>query len=100
VGVASAVIVALCAMTLATTGVDEEGVRAIIRLTARTSVALFLLAFTASAAFRLWGGRLPRWLLVNRRYLGLSFAVSHFAPARRMGAAAGGARTAPALAAA
>jgi methionine sulfoxide reductase heme-binding subunit len=78
VGVASAVIVALCAMTLATTGVDEEGVRAIIRLTARTSLALFLLAFTASAAFRLWGGRLPRWLLVNRRYLGLSFAVSHF----------------------
>src|SRR4030095_11918755 len=75
---ARGVIVALCAMTLATTGVDEEGVRAIIRLTARTSLALFLLAFTASAAFRLWGGRWPRWLLVNRRYLGLSFAVSHF----------------------
>jgi hypothetical protein len=78
VGVASAVIVALCAMTLATTGVDEEGVRAVIRLTARTSLALFLMAFTASAAWRLWGGRWARWLLVNRRYLGLSFAASHF----------------------
>jgi methionine sulfoxide reductase heme-binding subunit len=78
VGVASAVILALCALTLATTGAGEEGIRSVIRLTARTSIVLFLLAFTASAAFRLWGGRWPRWLLVNRRYLGLSFAVSHF----------------------
>jgi methionine sulfoxide reductase heme-binding subunit len=78
VGVASVVIVTLCAMTLATTGVDEEGIRAVIRLTARTSIVLFLLAFTASAAWRLWGARWTRWLLVNRRYLGLSFAASHF----------------------
>ena len=78
VGVASAVIVALCAMTLATAGIDEDGLRAVIRLTARTSLALFLSAFTAAAACRLRGGPWARWLLVNRRYLGLSFAVSHF----------------------
>src|SRR5262249_34077157 len=32
----------------------------------------------ASAAFRLRPGEATRWLLANRRYLGLSFAASHF----------------------
>ncbi|WP_437815058.1 hypothetical protein [Sorangium sp. So ce1078] len=54
-----------------------EGVRLVIRMTARTSLLLFLLAFTASAAFRLWPGRWTRWQRANRRYLGLSFAGSH-----------------------
>jgi len=53
------------------------GVRSAIRLTARTSLLLFLLTFTASAAWRRWPGAWTRWQLANRRYLGLSFAVSH-----------------------
>lgn len=54
-----------------------EGVRRLIRVTARTSLLLFLLAFTASAAARHWPGAWTRWQVRNRRYLGLGFAVSH-----------------------
>ncbi|HSW14129.1 MAG TPA: hypothetical protein VLI06_14885 [Solimonas sp.] len=55
----------------------EEGVRLVIRATARTSLLLFVLAFTASALWRLWPGTWTRWQLRNRRYLGVSFAASH-----------------------
>lgn len=55
----------------------EEAVRAVVRATARTSLALFLLAFLASTLARRWPGPLTRWLVVNRRGIGLSFAVSH-----------------------
>lgn len=54
-----------------------DGVRQMIRLTARTSLAFFLAAFIASAAMSLWPGRFTRWLRRNRRQLGLSFAFSH-----------------------
>ena len=56
---------------------DVEGCRQLIRVTARSSFALFLLAFTASAAARRWPGRFTRWQLANRRQIGLGFAVSH-----------------------
>jgi DMSO/TMAO reductase YedYZ heme-binding membrane subunit len=56
---------------------DVQGWRLLIRLTARSSFVLFLLAFTASAAARLWPGRVTRWQLANRRQIGLGFAVSH-----------------------
>ena len=78
VGVATAVVLGLCLAVLGFAGTGEDGIRAVIRLTARTSLALFLLAFCASAAFRLRPGEATRWLLANRRYLGLSFAASHF----------------------
>ena len=48
-----------------------------IRTTARTSFALFLAAFTASALHRLWPGPFTRWLRRNRRNLGVAFAISH-----------------------
>ena len=51
--------------------------RASIRLTARSSLLLFCLAFTASAAGARWPGAFTRWQRHNRRYIGLSFAVSH-----------------------
>lgn len=54
-----------------------EGTRLVIRLTARTSLTLFLLAFTASAVALRWPGTWTRWQLRNRRHLGLCFAVSH-----------------------
>ncbi|SDR07460.1 hypothetical protein SAMN05444161_1551 [Rhizobiales bacterium GAS191] len=56
---------------------DTAGLRMSIRFTARTSVILFLLAFSASSLRRLWPGGATQWLLRNRRYLGLSFAASH-----------------------
>lgn len=56
---------------------EVEGVRMVIRFTARSSLVLFCLAFSATALARLWPTAWSRWQRRNRRYLGLSFAVSH-----------------------
>lgn len=58
-------------------GWGTEGYRLVIRATARTSLILFLAAFAASAAARLWPGVFTHWLRRNRRQFGLSFAMSH-----------------------
>ena len=58
-------------------GWDAEGIRLVIRATARTSLVLFVLAFTASAMVELMPSEATRWQRGNRRYLGVSFAVSH-----------------------
>jgi sulfoxide reductase heme-binding subunit YedZ len=53
--------------------------RALIRATARTSCMWFVLAFVARPLVVLgvdWPGK---WLLRNRRYLGLAMAISHAA---------------------
>ena len=55
-----------------------EGVHAATRLTARTSLILFLSAFTASALAQLFPHPVTKWLKQNRRYLGVTFAFSHF----------------------
>jgi sulfoxide reductase heme-binding subunit YedZ len=52
-----------------------ERAAAMIRQSARVSVALFLFAFSARAAAALWPGRVTRWLHGNRKHLGLAFAV-------------------------
>jgi methionine sulfoxide reductase heme-binding subunit len=57
---------------------DVDSIRLVIRLTARVSLAFFCLAFSAAAANRIWPNAWTRWQVANRRYLGLSFAVSHF----------------------
>jgi DMSO/TMAO reductase YedYZ heme-binding membrane subunit len=54
-----------------------QGVRMVIRLTARTSLVFFLVAFLASASARQWPSPRTRWLLLHRRAFGLAFAVSH-----------------------
>lgn len=56
---------------------EVEGVRMVIRFTARSSLLLFCMAFSAAALARLWPNSWTRWQRRNRRYLGLSFAVSH-----------------------
>ncbi|MGY3391221.1 DMSO/TMAO reductase YedYZ heme-binding membrane subunit [Bradyrhizobium sp. USDA 3311] len=56
---------------------EVEGVRMVIRFTARSSLMLFCLAFGAAALARLWLNAWTRWQRRNRRYLGLSFAASH-----------------------
>ncbi|MFD5179984.1 hypothetical protein ACFWM1_29535 [Nocardia sp. NPDC058379] len=68
---------AMALVILASVGVDTDGYRMIIRATARTSLALFLSAFVASSLLALRPGEPTRWLARNRRYLGLSFAMSH-----------------------
>ena len=56
---------------------DVDGMRMVIRFTARTSLLLFCLAFSAGALARLWPNAWTRWQRRNRRYLGVSFAASH-----------------------
>jgi DMSO/TMAO reductase YedYZ heme-binding membrane subunit len=58
-------------------GFEVEGVRMVIRFTARTSLVLFCLAFAGAALARLRPNAGTRWLRRNRRYLGVSFAASH-----------------------
>ncbi len=85
-GVMSATLVALTIWMAAMRGFEVDGVRLAIRFTARTSLLFFCLAFTASALVRLWPTAWSRWQLRNRRYLGLSFAVSHGLHAIAIGA--------------
>lgn len=55
----------------------EEAVRACIRLTAATSAVPLILVFSAAALRRRWPTPVTRWMVRNRRQLGLSVAISH-----------------------
>jgi sulfoxide reductase heme-binding subunit YedZ len=77
VGWSAVVVAVLCALVFLAAGGGEFGWRAAIRLTAKTSLALFTAAFVASSVRTLWPNALTRWLLANRRYVGVSFAASH-----------------------
>lgn len=59
-----------------------RGMSAVIVLSVRCALPLFIIAFTASSLAVLWRGSHTRWLLANRRYIGLAFAFGmawHFA---------------------
>jgi len=77
VGSAALLLLAMTALILGWAGTGEPGLRMLVRATARTSLVLFAAAFTASSLRRLWPTPATGWLLRQRRYLGLSFAVSH-----------------------
>jgi hypothetical protein len=77
VGITAIAVGALTAIVLGLHGTGEDGMRALLRATARTSLALFLLAYLASTLRALVDRPLPRWLIRNRRYVGVSLAVSH-----------------------
>ena len=70
-------LVALCAAIAGVRDFDVDGVRMVIRFTARTSLLFFCLAFSAAALARLWSNAWTRWQRRNRRYLGVTFAASH-----------------------
>jgi hypothetical protein len=77
-GLIAAAVAAMTVAIIVAQGFAVEGLRMAIRATARTSLLLFLLAYTASALARLRPGAWTRWQLRNRRFLGLGFATSHF----------------------
>jgi methionine sulfoxide reductase heme-binding subunit len=54
-----------------------NGVRMVVRFTARTSLLFFCLAFSAAALAQLRPNAWTRWQRRNRRYLGVTFAASH-----------------------
>lgn len=55
----------------------EPALRSGVRLTARTSLALFMLTFCSSALYALWPSPFTQAVRRYRRQLGLSFATSH-----------------------
>jgi len=72
---ALAVSVAIC---VGLPGVDfhtARGTEPIVLRSVRCALPLFLTAFTASSLAILWPHPFTRWLLANRRYIGLAFAV-------------------------
>jgi DMSO/TMAO reductase YedYZ heme-binding membrane subunit len=76
-GLISALLVATTLVIVWTMGANAETARALIRLTGRTSLIFFCLTFGAASFARVMPGPLTSWLAANRRYLGLSFVVSH-----------------------
>ena len=71
------ILIALCVWIAGMRQFEVDGVRMAIRFTARTSLLFFCLAFSAAALARLWPNAFTRWQRRNRRYLGVTFAVSH-----------------------
>jgi hypothetical protein len=68
---------ALCAGVMLTRhGAGEHGTRKLLRATARISMALFCAAFSAGSLDQLLHRRPTRWMVRNRRHLGLGFAAS------------------------
>ena len=74
---ASVALTLMCAALLGMHGAGEEGWRVVIRATARTSLVLFSAAYVASSLRTFWRNDRTKWLLRNRRYVGLSYAASH-----------------------
>ncbi|HEY5781296.1 MAG TPA: ferric reductase-like transmembrane domain-containing protein [Lysobacter sp.] len=72
-----ALVLAMSALILLLSPDLVEGLRSVIRATARTSFALFLAAFVASSLATLVPNAVTRGLVRERRYVGLSFAFSH-----------------------
>jgi len=58
-------------------GFSEEGVRLIIRWTAKIDVICFCVAFGASAFHRRIKNSFSFWVYMNRKYFGISFAILH-----------------------
>lgn len=77
-GLVAIVLAVMSVSSFAWLGFSEEALRAMIRGTARSSIILFVLAFTASSLYSLFKTRWAQYLRQNRRYIGVSFALSHF----------------------
>ncbi len=77
VGYTALIISVILILILSINGIDEQAMRIAIRVTARSSCLLFLCAFLASTLRKMRSDKLTKWFVKNRRYLGLSFAVSH-----------------------
>jgi hypothetical protein len=78
VAAASALVAVVSTAVLATAGAGDRGMHLVLRATALMSLSFFLCAFVAAPLRELRPGGAADWLVDNRRYLGLSFAVSHF----------------------
>ena len=76
-GWATLAVAVMTATILSTVAEYDQSLPLATRATARTSLVLFLAAFMSSTLYRVLPNRRGRWLLNNRRYLGVAFAGSH-----------------------
>lgn len=76
-GLITAISLIVVGTTLSTLGLSEESMRLTLRETARISTLIFTLIFIASPFHKLIRNDTSKWLMVNRRYLGIGFGVSH-----------------------
>lgn len=74
--VATGVVVLEAAATLVPNEIDR-GLLELVRITARTSLVWFALAFVAAPLVALRPSPATKWLLRNRRAIGLAMALSH-----------------------
>jgi methionine sulfoxide reductase heme-binding subunit len=76
-GSAMALLATATALAWLSHGVSQEALASVTRHTARIAFVYFFVTFTASVWFVLRSTPVTRWLLSNRRHLGLSFAFVH-----------------------
>ena len=75
-------VLALAASTVTLLGLSHTdfhsalGMAPMVHRSVRCALPLFVLAFTASSFAVLWPSTLTRWMLANRRYIGLAFAFA------------------------
>lgn len=73
----TAIATALCATWLDFVGASDDNLNLLLRLTARSSYMIFLVIFVARPLQQLFPTDLSRWLLRERRSLGIGFAAMH-----------------------
>lgn len=71
---AFAISAANCIALPSTNFQSARGTEFIVLYSVRCALPLFVVAFSASSLLILWPSRVTRWLLSNRRYIGLAFA--------------------------
>ena len=71
-------VIVFLAIHFALSGWSAASITSGIDATGRSSLMLFSIAFIASSLHRIWTTPLSTWALQNRRWIGLSFAGSHF----------------------
>ena len=60
---------------MAAYGLNEEGMRLLLRVTGRISFPLFVMVAIGSSLHKLYPCALSKWLYSNRKFIGLSFGV-------------------------
>jgi len=65
----------ICFTILLSGGFSEQSVNLMLRFTARASFVFFLIAFSVSSIYYFYKSKVTKWLLKNRRYIGITFGL-------------------------
>jgi len=64
-------------LTLESYGYNEVGLTMALRVSARFSIILFVIAFAISSLYKLVHNKFIKWFFVRRRIVGVAFAAAH-----------------------